>query len=289
MATPMDHVLDYAHGRASVTAPRQARSTGQRLLEQPAIFDYQDFWQHTLPMLDVIRARYGHLRVDQLGGSYGWSVRNDERHGYNSLAVKTMAEYIDAFRAGAADLPYLRHISVNRCMPALRSYMRHPAAFEPNWVSARWLDRLGGPEIFVGRAGTKFGCLHQDHASVHIGFVQLQGEKEFVLFPPDDGPHLYRWRSRQFPCQQRNSWLTYDDLTDYGRYPLLRHTHPRRLVLRAGQGLLVPADWWHTTLNLTDCVSYSIRIVNGSNIGRVLKQHIKGIGRKIEMRRQGRD
>ena len=164
-------------------------------------------------------------------------------------------------------------------LPELRQHLKDPAQFQPNWVNHRALDRLGGPELFVGQAGTRFGCLHQDHASVHVGFVQLQGEKEFVLYPPEDGPYLYRWTTRHFPYQTRNSWLHYADLENYEQYPLLRYTHPRRVVLRAGQAMLLPADWWHTTLNLSDSVSYSIRIVNRSNVGRVISTHLKGVPR----------
>ena len=106
---------------------------------------------------------------------------------------------------------------------------------------------------------------------------QLQGEKEFVMYPPDDAPYLYRWTTRHFPYQARNSWLNYADLGDYENYPLLRYTRPQRVVVKAGRALLLPANWWHTTLNLSDSVSYSIRIVNRTNIGRVIATHLRGI------------
>ncbi len=277
---PLDYALDSITDR--LASPRFGHRTtvpAARPLEQPLVFDYTGLWQHTLPMLDMLRARYGHLPVDQLGGSYGWSVRHTQSAAYERLQINTLAEYIDAFRSGGVKLPYLRHLSLNRGLPALRPHIKDPAEFRPNWVDFKWLDRLGGPELFIGQRGTGFGWLHQDHASVHVGFVQLQGEKEFVLFPPTDGPNLYHTAGQQFPYQQRNSWLKFHDLENDTKYPLLRHTNPRRLVLKAGQALLMPADWWHTTLNLSDSVSYSIRIVNRTNIGRVIGQHLQGVGR----------
>ena len=100
---------------------------------------------------------------------------------------------------------------------------------------------------------------------MHVGFVQLQGEKEFVLLPPSDAPYLYTIPGREFPFQLRNSRVRYADIENHERFPLLKSASPRRVVLRAGQALFLPADWWHTTRNISDSVSYSVRIVNGSN------------------------
>lgn len=276
---PLDYAVEHISDRLAALPPRPRSGLRGRALEQPLRFDYAGLWQHTLPLLDVMGSRYGHLRLRNLGGSYGWSVRNSEAHAYERLQIETLGEYIDAFRTGGIELPYLRHISLNRALPELRPHLQDPEEFQPNWAGYRWLDRLGGPELFIGQAGTRFGCLHQDHASVHVGFVQLQGEKEFVLFPPGDSPYLYRWTTRHFPYQARNSWLHYEDLDNVEKYPLLHYARPQRVVVKAGQALLLPADWWHTTCNHSDSVSYSIRIVNRSNLGRVLATHLKGIPR----------
>ena len=250
---------------------------GQRL-EQPLVFDYAGLWRHTLPLLEVMRSRYGHLPIGQLGGSYGSSVRPEQVAPFRELGIRTLGEYLTAYKAGTR-LPYLRHISLNRSLPALRPHLHDPAEFRPNWVDHRWLDRFSGPELFIGQDGSGFGCFHQDHASVHIGFVQLTGEKEFALYPPGDSPYLYRWSGGYFPYQRRNSWLQFDDVDKVEKFPLLAHTHPRRLLLKAGQALLLPADWWHTTRNHGDCISYSIRIVNSTNIGRVVRRHLEGVPR----------
>jgi hypothetical protein len=275
----MDYALDPVGNRLGPGQSLPRAGGVNRPLEQPRVFDCADLWQHTLPLLEFLRARYGQLPLDGLGGSYGWSVRNTQVAAYASMRIRTLGQYIDAFRSARAGLPYLRHMSVHRALPALRRHLQHPREFEPNWVAHPWLDRLGGPELFIGQAGTGFGLLHQDHASVHVGFVQLQGEKEFVLFPPEDGRHLYTWTTRHFPYQRRNSFLHYRDLEDVASYPLLRFTRPQRIVIGPGQALLLPADWWHTTFNRTDSVSYSIRIVNHTNAGRVAAQHLKGLGR----------
>ena len=125
-------------------------------------------------------------------------------------AAQDFREGLRAFQRGGITLPYLRHLSVNRAMPGLRSHLHLPAEFGPNWVLHSALDRLSGPELFIGQQNTSFGHLHQDQVSVHIGFVQLQGAKEFVIYAPEDTPHLHTFEGREFPYQQRNSKVRFN-------------------------------------------------------------------------------
>jgi len=249
--------------------------------DEPYVFSCNDLWQHDEPLLDVLASRYGAQPLTSFGGSYGWSVRYRQEEDYAAIGLKTMAEYIEAFRSNSVQLPYLRHLSVNRAMPELRRHIRHPQEFGPNWADFRWLDRYSGPEIFIGQENTGFGNFHQDHASVHVGFVQLEGSKEFTLFRPEDGEHLYRMQGAQFPFQMRNSAVRLEEIDSYARFPNLRYATPRKITLSAGQALFLPADWWHTTRNLTDSVSYSVRIVNGSNIGALIARHVEGLGKLV--------
>lgn len=249
--------------------------------DEPFVFGCSNLWRHHDNPLETMQQLYGDCLLEDFGGSFGWSVRYRQQEDYAALGISTLGEYIDAFRLRAVKLPYLRHLSVNRAMPALRRYIRHPDIFRPNWVDHPWLDRFSGPEFFVGQAGTGFGNFHQDHASVHIGFVQLEGSKEFTLFRPEDGKHLYRMMGAQFPWQMRNSAVRLDNMEDYERFPELRHVKPRKITVCAGQALFLPADWWHTTRNLTDSVSYSIRIINGSNIGKAVRRHLEGLPRLL--------
>ena len=227
----------------------------------------------------MLKSVSGDSPLHSLGGTYGWSVRYRQQEDYVGLGVNTLADYIDAFRKRDIKLPYLRHISLNRNAASIRQFIKDPVAFTPNWVTSPWLDRLGGPELFIGQAGTTFGHVHRDHANVHVGFVQLEGEKELILFPPDNEPYLYSFQGREFPYQDRATRVRYVDLHDYERFPLLQKASPTRIVLRAGQALLMPANWWHTTYNLTDSVSYSIRIVNSTNVVGCIGEHLAGLPR----------
>lgn len=247
----------------------------------PRVFECAPLWHGGQPLLDSLTQLYGHLRLDRLQGSYGWVLKWTERDRASSHRIATLGDYLALFRQGVPDLPYLTHLSVNRHLPDLRAGFVSPPQFRPNWVDTPALDRLSGPEIFLGPAGSGFGLIHVDHAAVHVGFWQVQGEKRFVLFPPEDGRYLYRFRGAQFPYQLRNSRVTASDYRNFARYPLLRHAHPQTLVLRAGQCLLLPANWWHSTENLSHSVSYSIRIVNGSNAWQTLAAYALGLPRAL--------
>ena len=261
--------------------PRRRTSRGWHMPAGPVVFRCEPAWQHPAPLLEVLGAEYGNLRLDTLGGSYGWVVREPNRGRFAELGIVTLGQYLEAFARGVRGLPYLTHLSVHRNIPALKPWLAAPAAFGPNWVaSPRW-DRLGGPELFIGQRGTRFAGIHQDHGGVHVGFCQLEGEKRFIVFPPADGRFLYRYRGAEFPYQLRNSsvrWFSPDALE---RWPLLRHASPRSIVLRAGEALLLPANWWHATESLTDGITWSTRIINHSNLLDSLKEHLLGLPRGL--------
>jgi len=255
-------------------------------LRRPVVFPYENLWQHSKPILELLSSESSGLPLNSLGGTYGWPVRYRQEEDYVGLSVETLADYIEAFESGTKKLPYLRHISVNRLSSYFREQIKQPVAFSPNWVTHPWLDRLGGPELFIGQAGTSFGNLHRDHGSVHVGFVQLSGTKEFVLFPPTDEPYVYSFEGREFPYQNRATRIHYRELSDYDKFPLLHHASPLRIALTEGQALLMPANWFHTTLNITDSVSYSIRIVNSTNVISSIGNHISGVPRWLRKKIQ---
>jgi len=248
----------------------------------PLVFEYSGLWPHPVSLHETLRAEYGHLEFARLQGSYGWVVRYDQARDREASGVRTLGEYLDRFRSPAPPrLPYLMHLSVNRHLLRLKDRFVLPREFLPNWADLPGLDRISGPELFIGQAGTGFGPVHLDHVAVHVGFVQLEGEKEFLLFPPEDGRHLYRYPGSQYPWQLRNSRVRDLSPASLARFPQLRRTRPRSVVLKAGQALFLPANWWHTTLNRTDSVSYSIRIVNHTNVLQTVAEYARGVPRAM--------
>lgn len=251
----------------------------------PTQFRCASVWRHPEPLLNVLAREYGDVRLDDLQGTYGWCIRYSQASKQDALGIRTLGELLHLFQQGTEQpLPYLMHLSVNRNLQRLRHYFEDPAEFRPNWVGGAWADRIGGPELFVGQRGTGFGPIHVDHLAVHVGFYQLQGSKKFLLFPPDDGHYLYRYPGAEFPWQLRNSRISGFAAGIAERYPLIRKTSPMEITLHAGDALFLPANWWHTTLNLTDSVSYSIRIVNHTNVLATLGEVVRGLPRLVSRR-----
>ena len=250
----------------------------------PRVFAAADAWRHPQPFLEVVRATYGHLALESLGGTYSWTLRPANRDQFRRAGLTTMGEYIERFlNDDPRSLPYLAHVSVHRNLPALKRYLMPPPEFGPNWVDQPRYDRWSGPEIYVGRRGCYFAGLHVDHCSVHVGFVQLSGHKRFTVFPPGDGRYLYTWRGIQFPYQRRNSAVKLFQPDCEARWPDLRKASPQVIDVGPGEGLLLPANWWHVTEVLEAGVTWNVRIINHTNIVWFLGEHLLGIPRGIAL------
>jgi hypothetical protein len=249
---------------------------------RPFVFPAPSVWRGSPDLIATLRDTYGQLQLVGLQGSYGWVLKYTEHAKARALGIDTLGDYLALFGSPTATpLPYLTHLSINRILPRLRPMLAAPAQLRPNWAQAAALDRLGGAELFFGPRGSGFDDIHVDHAAVHVGFCQLRGAKQFILFPPWEGRYLYRYRGAQFPYQLRNSRVTVAEHRNLRRFPLLRHTHPLTLDVRAGEALFLPANWWHGTINLEDSVSYSVRIVNASNVLQTLGAYALGPARAV--------
>lgn len=97
--------------------------------------------------------------------------------------------------------------------------------------------------LFVGGKGL-LTPLHYDY--YHNAVVQIRGRKQWTLFSPEDGEHLYPTTKRHSHCSQI---FDIDDV-DHEAFPLFRRATPHPLVLEAGDVLLLPKLWWHTVRTL---------------------------------------
>ena len=97
--------------------------------------------------------------------------------------------------------------------------------------------RSGSMALWFGPRGT-ITPLHHD--TCQIMFVQLRGEKEFVLIPPhaqglfDQSTHMYS---------------DLDPRLDLIKHP--QHHHQLNCILRPGDALFIPVGWWHAVRSLS--------------------------------------
>ncbi len=159
------------------------------------------------------------------------------------------AELVERIFAGAADAPYLRNINVAEQLPELLDDIRpEPAYASTNWRSHFLMPRewpkavkKGAFELFVSKAAASFPYLHIDYWGMSGFFAQICGDKEVILFPPEDAANLYPTARERLVSEVQD----FDD-PDYERYPRLRHARQHRITIGPGD-LLYNPGWWHTT------------------------------------------
>jgi hypothetical protein len=92
--------------------------------------------------------------------------------------------------------------------------------------------------LWLGRATVT--PLHFDFANNF--FAQLHGEKEFLLYAPEDSRYLY-----PLPPSAAMAHVSLVDVDepDYERFAEFRQATALRLLLQPGELLFLPAFWWH--------------------------------------------
>lgn len=138
---------------------------------------------------------------------------------------------------------YLAQWDILQKYPTLRDDLR---------IASLWPgQRMTWEYVFMGPAQTVTG-LHNDFP--HNWFCQVAGTKEFLLFPPDQTPHLS-------PAQKYDWGATLSDV-NISRLP----HHAERLAqfekahgiyarVEAGDALFVPKRTWHTVVSLEPSIS----------------------------------
>lgn len=144
------------------------------------------------------------------------------------------------------DRMYLAQWNILDEFPALRQDF----AIRDLWPGRRWTWEY----VFVGPANTVTG-LHYDFP--HNWFCQVQGSKEFILFPPEQTPHMC--------IAEKYDWgATLSDI-DISRLPeqpqqLAAFEQTRGLYARveAGDALFIPKRTWHAVVALEPSISLGV-------------------------------
>ena len=107
--------------------------------------------------------------------------------------------------------------------------------------SSYFLQRLYWTQMFI--ANSKTGMqLHHDNLNTHVWGFQLQGVKEFVFCPPDSSAHL----GVTLGISEESTLNAFDP--DYTKYPDFKEAKCVHAVLRPGDMVYWPSQWWHQSL-----------------------------------------
>lgn len=178
-----------------------------------------------------------------------------------------LADYLDSLAESSFErpAPYLRNLNIQPDWPELVPDISPPVSYsQPDWLSSRlmpkdWPRPRHLNQLFISGKGTKIS-LHYDDWMTHNFVSNLVGEKEFMLFEPEQGQFLY---PRQEEYLVSGIPDPYD--VDFDAFPRFVQASPTLVRIGPGESLFVPCGWWHTTRTLSTCISVSSSFANRDN------------------------
>jgi hypothetical protein len=179
-----------------------------------------------------------------------------------------LAEVMDGVLASTAEKPgpYLHKVIIHRHMPDLLPDLipENAYAFPGRYCSPLMPKRFRRPDgylkLLIGGVGGKFPLMHFDSDNSHAMITEIYGDKEFVLFAPEDTAYIY-------PHKDSPSTSQLDDLdhVDLQRFPEFPKATQYRVIIRPGESMFVPSRWWHSARVVTTSVSVCTNIMHSTN------------------------
>ncbi len=180
----------------------------------------------------------------------------------------TFNAFIDAVLASREDAPgpYMYRLFIGPHLPELLPDLDppNPYAFPRRLASPLMLRPWRRPDgylkLLIGGTGGRFPTLHYDGENAHATVTEIHGDKEFILYAPEDSSYLYP--KADVPNQSRLPDVRHVDLA---RFPLFPKATPYRTVLHPGDMVFIPSRWWHTARALSPSISIGQNIYDASN------------------------
>lgn len=178
------------------------------------------------------------------------------------------AAFIDAVLASREDAPgpYMFRTFIGPHLPELlpdlapANAYAFPRRFASPLMPRRWRRPDGYLKLLIGGTGGRFPVLHYDLENAHAMITEVYGDKEFVLFRPEDGAYLY-----PKPFMPNQSAIADLRQVDAQAFPAYAQATPWRTVLHPGDAVFVPARWWHAARVVTPSISVCCNLMDGSN------------------------
>lgn len=190
--------------------------------------------------IPFFKERIGHVKV----GVFNDGVDILDRP--NNIAVEHMkfGEYLDLISAGPTD----------KRLFAFNMY-KADSSLKDDIVIPKYTKRVL-PFVnlaFFGGAGS-FTRIHRDADSSNLFLTEFVGEKKVVLFDESNDAFLYRY---PFTI---HSGVDIEN-PDYEKYPGLHYARGMHTILRKGETLFMPANYWHYVRYLTPGIGINYRVL----------------------------
>jgi hypothetical protein len=180
----------------------------------------------------------------------------------------TFAAFIDAVMASREDVPgpYMYRLFIGQHLPELLGDLepQNPYAFPRRLASPLMLRPWRRPDgylkLLIGGTGGRFPVLHYDGENAHASITEIYGEKEFILYPPEDSAYVYPKQD-----MSNQSQIADPQHPDLERFPLFAKATQHHTVLHPGDMVFVPSRWWHAARVLTPSISICQNMYDASN------------------------
>ncbi len=171
----------------------------------------------------------------------------------------------EVLRVGASS-PKAKLYAINVPLPISlkRDVNRYENLFGKHWSFGDYDSSTGRKTdeelLFIGRKASRTG-FHQDYPTVLTLLQIAVGTKLLLLFPPhtkilpEDESLFGPWSF--FSAKQLRLGTIASKINAYNGCVAL---------LNPGDTLVIPPDWWHAAVNLTDSIAISKGMLNGMNI-----------------------
>lgn len=177
-------------------------------------------------------------------------------------------QFIDEVLASSSDQPgpYMYRTFLHEILPELlpdvmpQNKYLFPRRYSSPLMPEKWRRPDGYLKLLVGGVGSKFPVMHFDGENANAAITQIYGDKEFVVFAPDDAPYMYARKGFQ-----NHSQIDDPVQQDRERFPLLAKATLYRTVLKPGDMIFVPAKWWHAARALSPSISVCTNMLDSSN------------------------
>jgi hypothetical protein len=181
---------------------------------------------------------------------------------------RPLGEVIDGVLSSTAEKPgpYLHKVIIHQHMPELlpdltpQNVYSFPGRYASPLMPKRFRRPDGYLKLLIGGVGSKFPLMHFDSDNANAMITEIYGDKEFVLFRPQDTRFLY-------PFSEKGNTSQVDDLghPDLEKFPLFAQATQYRGIIGPGEALFVPSGWWHTARVVTTSISVCMNMLHRPN------------------------
>ncbi len=180
----------------------------------------------------------------------------------------TFSDFIDAILASSDKKPgpYMYRLFIGPHMPTLLpdvlplNTYAFPGRLASPLMPHAWRRPDGYLKLLIGGVGGKFPVMHFDGENMHASITEIYGDKEFIMYAPEDTPYLY-------PTPEASNLSQIDNFhnPDFTRFPLFAKATRYSTILRPGEMIFVPSRWWHTARVVSTSISVCQNMLNETN------------------------